>query len=336
MKLPEPIHSLPSLIDQYHADRQSPPRGHMGVSLLGHHCDRYLWLAFRWAVQEKFDGRILRLFRRGHMEEDIIIRDLRAVGIDIRSSQRKVSFGSHVSGSLDGVIEKGLPEAPKSRHVVEFKTHSQKSFDELVAKGVEKAKFQHFIQMQIYCHGTEINRALYVAVNKNTDELYTERVKYDREVAEKYIERGKRLALSDRLPEPLPGGSPEWYQCKWCPAYAFCWKAEPTKYANCRTCAHSTAMPDSTWRCERHEADGIPEEFQREGCDDHVIHPELVPWPMTPSDDGHCVWWNINGREVKNGTGGFKSREIVANPSICGTELLSEIKSMFPDVEVAG
>lgn len=336
MKLPEPIYSLVGMIDQYHADKQGQPRGHFGCSLLGHHCDRYLWLNFRWAIQEKFDGRMLRLFRRGHMEEDTIIRDLRSVGVDIRSSQRKVNFGSHVSGSLDGVIEGGVPEAPKSRHVAEFKTHSKKSFDELIAKGVEKAKFQHFVQMQVYMHGTEIGRALYVAVCKDDDRLYTERVKYDREVAEKYIERGKRLALSDRMPEPLPGGSPEWYQCKWCPAYAMCWKEEPVKFANCRTCAHSTALPDSTWRCERHEADCIPEDFQREGCDDHIIHPHMVPWTMLEAKEENHAVWAIGDHEVLNGANGFKSREILANPSICGSKLLDQVKSVFPDVEVVG
>ena len=43
---------------------------------------------------------------------------------------------------------------------------SKKSFDELVKLGVEKAKFQHYIQMQVYCLGKNIDRALYVAVCK--------------------------------------------------------------------------------------------------------------------------------------------------------------------------
>ena len=82
MKLPEPMNSISSLIDQFHESKAEKPRGHLGGSLLGHHCERWLWLSFRWAVQESFPGRVLRLFRRGHNEEDIIIRDLRAIGID--------------------------------------------------------------------------------------------------------------------------------------------------------------------------------------------------------------------------------------------------------------
>jgi hypothetical protein len=334
-KLPDPVNTIATMIDQYHSSKPSKPRPHMGVSLLGHHCDRWLWINFRWAVVEDFDGRILRLFRRGHSEEDTIIKDLRNIGIDIRSSQRRVDFGNHVSGSLDGVIESGVPEAPKARHVAEFKTHSKKSFDDMVKNGVEKSKITHFIQMQVYMHGTSINRALYLAVCKDDDRIYTERVKYDKKVAEDAIIRGKRIAMSDRMPEPV-SADPSWYQCKFCPAHSFCHKAEPTKRINCRTCSHSTAMPDSTFRCERHDADAIPEDFQHEGCVDHILHPDMVPWPMEGSEDGHSVKWKIGDKWVVNGEGGYKSSEIIANPDVMDDPVVLSVKALFPDAEVVG
>lgn len=338
-EIPPPMRQLVNLIDEYHQERNGPPRGHMGCSMLGHHCDRWLWLSFRWAVREEFPGRVLRLFRRGHNEEKTIISDLRNVGVDIRDTfngrQRKVDFGAHVSGSIDGIIEKGLPEAPRTRHIAEFKTHSKKSFDDLVKNGVEKSKLTHYVQMQVYMHGTDIKRAVYVAVCKDDDRMYVERIEYDRDVAVKYIERGRRLSLDNRIPPPISTDQ-TWYQCKFCAAHSFCHDKKPTKFANCRTCAHSTPMADSTWRCERHDADGIPEDFQREGCDDHVIHPDLVPWEFEGSDDGLHVTWLIDGRKVLNGPNGYKSREIVANPSAVGTEQIKRIKDIWPDAEVVG
>lgn len=338
-QIPEPMHQTAGLIDAYHESQQSPPRGHLGCSLLGHHCDRWLWLSFRWAVVEPFPGRVLRLFRRGHNEERTIIADLRAIGVDIRDTfngrQRKVDFGAHVSGSIDGIIEKGLPEAPKSRHIAEFKTHSKKSFDDLVKNGVEKAKWQHYVQMQVYMHGTDIKKGVYIAVCKDDDRLHVERVEYKKEVAEKAIERGRKITLAERMPPPI-STDPTWYQCKFCPAHSFCHEKAPTKLANCRTCAHATAMPDSTWRCERHNADGIPEDFQREGCDDHVLHPDLVPWQFEGSEDGLHVTWDIDGRKILNGPNGYKSREIVANPGAVGTAAVEEIKAIWPNAEVVG
>ena len=322
MKIPERNTSIVGLIDKYHEAQVEPPRPHMGASALGHPCDRWLWLSFRWAVQPEFPGRIKRLFRRGHAEERHIVSDLRAIGIDIRATneqQSKVDLGCHVGGSLDGIIHSGVPEAPAKKHVAEFKTHSQKSFDKLDREGVEKAKPEHYIQMQCYMHGTNIDRALYVAVCKNDDRMYTERVRYDKTVAEKAITRGQRLALDDRMPPPI-STDPSWYQCKFCDAHDFCHQTKLTKHVNCRTCAHSTAKDDSTWRCERHDADGIPVEFQREGCDSHVLHPDLVPWQRKDGPDEWTAIYVIEGRDVANGEGDwhvFTSREILANPGAC-------------------
>jgi hypothetical protein len=132
--------------------------------------------------------------------------------------------------------------------------------------------------MQTYMHGLGIDRALYVAVCKDDDRIYTERVRYDREVAERAIARGQRLALADEMPPPL-STDPTWYECKWCPSHKVCHEGlGVTAPQSCRTCAHSTAMPDSTWRCERHNADGIPLGFQRTGCDDYELHDHLLPF----------------------------------------------------------
>ena len=220
MKIPSPNHSIATMIDKAHESRVSLTREHLGASMLGHPCDRWLWLSFRWAVQQQFPGRILRLFRRGQNEEATIIADLKEIGLNVRDlpTQMRVDFGSHVGGSLDAIIDGGVPEAPTKKHVAEFKTHSKKSFDELEKKGVEQAKFEHFIQMQVYMHGTKIDRALYVAVCKDDDRIYTERVEYDEGVAVNAINRGKRIALSDRMPPPL-STDPTWYQCKFCPAH---------------------------------------------------------------------------------------------------------------------
>ena len=65
MKIPDSEHSIQAKIDKHHESLAEPPRPHMGCSQLGHPCDRWLWLSFRWAVQSQFPGRILRLFRGG-------------------------------------------------------------------------------------------------------------------------------------------------------------------------------------------------------------------------------------------------------------------------------
>ena len=321
--IPTPQHSISSLIDASHEQRAEKPRAHLGCSALGHPCDRWIWLSFRWAVQPKFPGRILRLFRRGQNEEATIISDLRAIGMDVRGTQTRVDFGCHVSGSIDGIIEHGVPEAPKKRHVAEFKTHSLKSFNDLEKKGVQESKPEHYVQMQLYMHGTEIDRALYVSICKDDDRIYAERVRYDKETAEKYVSRGHRLALAERMPPPL-STDPSWFQCKFCDAHSFCHETKLTQHANCRTCAHSTPKEDSTWRCERHQADGIPVKFQQAGCDSHALHPDLVPWQMLESDAEWVAVYEVAGKPVKNGEGHYASTELIANAEACASGIKDE------------
>ena len=65
MKIPDCEDSIENLIDKAHEENIERPRPHMGASMLGGVCERKMWLSFRWAVQPKFPGRILRLFLRG-------------------------------------------------------------------------------------------------------------------------------------------------------------------------------------------------------------------------------------------------------------------------------
>jgi hypothetical protein len=308
------IENTVTLIDKYHESKQEPPRFHLGCSLIGHKCERYLWLSFRWAVIEKFEGRILRLFRRGQQEEANIIKDLRAIGVDIRSSQDRVDFGKHFSGSVDGIIYSGLPESPNSKSVAEFKTHSKKSFDDLEKSGLQKSKPLHYSQMQVYMLGMKIDRGFYLAVCKDDDRIYYERIKLDKEFAEKLIEKGHRITMTERLPPPITT-DPTWYECRFCPAHDFCHSSKQIKEANCRTCAHVTVTEDAFY-CERWGGD-IPDKAQYDGCSSHVIHPDLVPWKMGEAhDQWHAIYY-IDGKPVLNGSEGFASSEILANPSEC-------------------
>lgn len=309
--------AIVALIDAAHEARErekaskSRGRGHLGASMLGHPCDRWIWLAFRWAAKEEIPGRVLRLFRRGWNEERTILSDLRAAGCVISDTQPSVNFGSHVSGSADAIIESGVPEAPAKRHVGEFKTSNRDNFRALVRDGVRKAKLEHWVQMQVYMHGLGIDRALYYAVCKDDDSIYAERVRYDADAATRAIERAQRIATADRMPPPI-SSDPTWYQCRFCPAHDLCHGSRLVREVNCRTCAHSTARADSTWHCARHDAVIPTIEDQSAACRSHVLHPDLVPWQMAdPVDDWTAVYVDANGVEIINGEQGECSRSLI-------------------------
>lgn len=263
----------------YEADAHQGFRLHLGASLIGKPCDRSLWYDFRWTTAAAHPGRLLRLFETGQLEEARIVRNLRRIGatvleVDPETGRqwRVEAHGGHFGGSLDAVAL-NLPEAPRTWHALEFKTHAAKGFVALVAQGVRLAKPQHFAQMQIYLRLTGIIRAMYLAVNKNNDDLYVERVEIDADYADRLLARAGRIIFAARPLERI-SEDPAWYECRMCDHAEVC-RGQAAAAVNCRTCLSSTPI-EGGWWCERHERT-LSEADQRAGCDQHLYLPDLVP-----------------------------------------------------------
>ena len=161
----------------YEAAADTGYRAHLGASLIGTECERAIWYSFRWATRAQHTGRLLRLFDTGNLAEARFVADLRRIGVTVldldpatgRQWNLRDASG-HFGGSMDAVAI-GLPEAPATWHVCEFKTHSAKSFTKLKAEGVAASKPLHWAQMQAYMQLAGLDRAFYLAVGKDTDEL---------------------------------------------------------------------------------------------------------------------------------------------------------------------
>lgn len=266
---------LPCLDDAYRGVDE-PFRSHMGASLQGDECARAIWYSFRWFTRPKFDGRILRLFNRGHLEEGRVISALLSIGVqvfqqDANGKQFRIAGSSgHYGGSGDG-FALGIPDLPPDQHCgLEVKTHNDKSFADLKAKGVRISKTEHFAQMQQYMRKFNVPVCLYVAVNKNNDEYYMEIVTLDAAVADQYIDRADRIIWMHSPPKKI-NESPGWFGCKWCDHRPVCHLgAKPDM--NCRTCAFSEPRDtgDAVWHCKLHQRD-IPKEIQLSGCGSYEI-----------------------------------------------------------------
>lgn len=322
-----------SVTDQGH-------RPHLGASQIGMPCDRRLWYVFRWAEREQFDGRMLRLFDHGKREEARVVEELRGIGCQVWADDggaqfRVATHGGHFGGSMDGVVL-GLPEASKAYHVVEIKTHGVKSFASLLKDGVRKSKPQHWAQMQTYMHLTGIDRALYYAVEKDTDTLYLERVEHDEAEAEKLQARALRIIQASEPPLRL-SDDPAWYECKWCPFHSVC-HGQAAPEVNCRTCVRSTPEMDgdSRWSCSKQGRD-LTVDDQRVGCPSHLYIPPLLAKLGEPVDgtDDSVTYRAPDGRQFVNGPApGFRSVEIRANPTICLEPVVQELKQRFHGAEV--
>lgn len=286
-KIPKVLPSTPALIYQVHerdnANREG--RGYLGCSMVGNPCDRYVWLSFRWAVIKKFSGRILRLFDTGHREEARVLAELKRVpGLTVvdrdpndPDEQISVDLGCHMAGHLDAEVL-GLPEAPKTWHVFDVKTIKDSKFKELVKVGFKKLFPEYYTQGMLYMHARGRSRAAFLFVNKDTDEMRLERFEYNKTEAEYMIKRGRRIALSTRLVEPIMGAGPDWYTCKMCDFKDVCHDPEHRVVEqNCRTCEFVVPLEDGTWSCRKHAVNDLPQDYQRVGCDQYEVNKDLAP-----------------------------------------------------------
>jgi len=225
--LPKTSSTVAAIFDHYKkvGDSQSE-RDYLGCSELGHVCERYLWFKFRKMCKSTFDGRMYRLFETGDAEESRLIKDLRDIGCEVHDVDENgkqfsvLALDGKLSGHMDGCAL-GIPEAPKTWHVLEFKTHNAKSFAKLQKDGAKQSKPQHYSQMMLYMGLSGMTRALYLAKNKDTDELYSERVRFNQEEFDALMNRAWHV-INDEEPPCRISERKDYFECSWCAAKELC------------------------------------------------------------------------------------------------------------------
>lgn len=288
---------LPHIGDAYRQNEDGF-RSHLGASVIGGECARSIWYSFRWAARPNFSGQMLRLFNRGHLEEGRFIALILAAGLtayqqDANGNQFRITHAEgHFGGSSDGVLV-GIPDLVAGTPVLaEFKTHNKKWFEDLAGeswrkycdalinpkakpvafdgKGVRDAKFEHYVQMQIYMRKMGLAVALYVAVCKDTDEIYCELVPLDTAIADQFLDRGQQIVYLDQPPKKINESSGYW-KCKFCDHHTVCHMGgAPAR--NCRTCSFSipVAEQNGKWMCRLRERE-IDKATQLIGCEEYVV-----------------------------------------------------------------
>lgn len=255
-------------------------RPHLGASIIGHPCSRHIWYSFRWHKKERFNGRMLRLFKRGHEEEDRFASWLKAGGLNVHHVKPEPQLRytlptGHFSGEIDGLIS-GLLESPRE-HVLEFKTYSQENFLKLIGltgkeykqkrdeqyfvANTKDNKPQHYAQMQAGMGLSGYTRALYLAVNKNDDCIAYERIRFDQKFYDHLVDKAVGIIYLDKAP-PKISKRKSWHECQICKFKDICHSGEePEK--NCRTCMHSKPNYEGGWDCTYHNKP-LKTEQQRE------------------------------------------------------------------------
>ncbi|RUM45131.1 MAG: oxidoreductase, partial [Desulfocapsa sp.] len=165
-----------------------------------------------------------------------------------------------------------------------------------------------------YMHLRHRQRALYLAVNKNTDELHGERIYHDPDFCEMLLKR-VGMAIFSPMPPAKMHEDPKLraaYKCKFCNFLDICHGGTFARI-NCRTCVHSTPLKTGGWQCEKFNKN-LTVESQKKGCTAHLFIPQLVPGKQVDvnGDEGWVEYYMPNGTVWRDGTADkYKISEVV-------------------------
>lgn len=248
-------------------------RDHLGASVIGKECMRELVYGFRWFHKVRFDGRMLRLFDRGHQEEIRIAKWLKAsdfqlFGVSDDGEQtRMTGIESHYGGSLDGMIKLPPDFQLPIPFLIEMKTHNEKSFTKLLKDGVAFSKPEHIIQMNAYGEFHKLNYGIYIGVGKNDDDIHIEVIELNWEVGKEARNKASNAILATSLPNKI-AATPAYFKCKFCDMAGVCHRNEPVDI-NCRSCRFSTPIENAQWFCRKWN-NTIPKEYIPNACQEWI------------------------------------------------------------------
>lgn len=239
------------------ADKEFPFRHHLGASLLGHSCERYLFYTYRWVQYPDHSSRILRIFDRGRDEEIRILNKLTQIGLVISRDDghgeqiRAQGLPAHIGGSLDGVLHVPANYVATYGTImpVEIKTHNHASWMKTFKRELRETHAQHYTQGNIYGWSWKTTHFMYVGLDKNTDELGIQICEVDDASAFLNVQRGKTIVYTQD--SKLVSKTFEKWRCKMCDFKDICTKNKPAPAKNCRSCINATPLEDGTWLCNK-------------------------------------------------------------------------------------
>lgn len=260
----------------------------LGASSEGHPCLRSVWLGFRWASPRRVSAKGTRIFHRGSIEELRLRSYLLLAGVTLRTPKQLDAkgqnryFDAHKAGANDGAVF-GVPDMPNEPMLLEGKAINSATFEKLtklvggIPQGLKIGKPDHYTQVQRYLSQFSNKRgpyqfALYVAVNKDSEELYAEIVPRDEYEISRIDASAKIVIFGTQAPDRI--GGPAHYICKsMCDHQAVCQGGEaPIK--SCRTCTHFGVTPRDCV-CETF-AKKLTHDQQKAACPSWLVHPSFA------------------------------------------------------------
>jgi hypothetical protein len=117
---------------------------------------------------------------------------------------------------------------------------------------------------------------LYVAVNKNTDELYAEIIVTDPVQAQRSKHRSIAIIDATEAPPKIGKDESNW-KCKYCDHVAVCHLGKAPE-RTCRSCRYVSVQDGGKWNCDLHQEFRTSEE-QLAACPQYEVNSGIYAKP---------------------------------------------------------
>lgn len=222
-------------------NKRQEKRNYLGASGLGDECTRRIQYQYMH-IEPNMKATQIRTFDIGHCLEDLVAQWLITAGFLLKTKNSKgEQFGfstadGKIQGHVDGIIlqypkefvDAESPMALGTAWLWECKTMNSKNWSETSKLGVFAAKFIYFVQVQLYMAYMDLDCCLFTALNKDTSELYFEKIPFESEVAQKYSDRAVDILKATENNELFPriANDSSFFKCKMCFFRDYCWNGK--------------------------------------------------------------------------------------------------------------
>lgn len=263
------------------AETRRERRTYLGMSGIGHPCERKCWYDFRWVSTVQHNAETLKRFADGHHGEDVQAARLRLVPgitlVTVDETGRQYRFedcDGHFAGHIDGAIV-GLLQAPKTWCVWEHKQVGEKKQAKLSALkaslGEKRALAAwdetYHAQALLYMYYSGMTRHYLTCSTPGGRSTISVRTDEDKATARKLREKAARVVAAQTPPARLRD-DPDFYLCRWCDHAEVCHRSQPA-VRTCRSCQHGMPHEAGAWRCNL-SGRSLDRAQQERACESYV------------------------------------------------------------------
>lgn len=215
---------IKAIHDSILINSKSEERNYIGASIIGKPCARAIWYSYKGYDQDNIPIRTKITFDIGKNLEKILIDYIELSGIKIEKpceSNNYLLVQHPVYEQFKGHMDALLHIDEINPIILEIKTAKASSFQKFKKEGLKHWNHTYYAQIQTYMGISGYHKAIILALNKDSSELYFEWVYFDEDYYNLMVNKAQYLINTETIPERINNNSC-YFICEQCSFKTVC------------------------------------------------------------------------------------------------------------------